>query len=102
MLERKQLINHLLENYADTAKRPRSYLRRVPDEHKYLFAVNPKNEGFYLVWPSTKQPSVLDRNTFRKIVAEANAAHLEPRCHVYASLASYTGAGVEFYQIPGS
>jgi adenine-specific DNA-methyltransferase len=42
----------------------------------------------------------LNRETFRAIVAEAASAGLAERYHVYASIAPYTGAGVEFYKIP--
>ena len=101
MLAREAMIKFLLTSYRDKAKRARSYLQRLPSgQHKYLFAVNPKKEGFFLVWEGEDQPSILNRDVFKQIVAEAQAAHFNSRYHIYASLASYTGAGVEFYGIP--
>ena len=100
-LAREEMIDLLLTSYWDKAERAKSYLRRLPvGQHKYLFAVNPKEEGFFLVWQAADQPSVLNRDVFKKIVAESKAASLKSRHHVYASLAPYTGAGIEFYKIP--
>jgi len=100
-LAREEMIDLLLTSYWDKAERARSYLRRLPaGKHKHLFAVNPKEEGFFLVWQSADQPSVLSRDVFKEIVAESKAAALKSRYHVYASIAPYTGAGIEFYKIP--
>ena len=101
MLAREEMIDLLLTSYWDKAERAKSYLRRLPvGQHKYLFAVNPKEEGFFLVWQAADQPSILNRGVFKQIVAESKAAHFKSRYHVYASLAPYTGAGIEFYKIP--
>jgi adenine-specific DNA-methyltransferase len=43
---------------------------------------------------------VLNRDSFRAIAREADAAGLAARYHVYASIAPYTGEGLEFYKIP--
>ena len=100
-LAREEMIDLLLTSYWDKAERAKSYLRRLPvGKHRFLFAVNPKNEGFFLVWQSRDKPSVLNREVFREIVAEAKAAGLASRYHVYASIAPYTGTGIEFYKIP--
>lgn len=100
-LAREEMIDLLLTSYWDKAERAKSYLRRLPaGRHKYLFAVNPKEEGFFLVWQAADQPSVLSRDVFKEIVAESQAAALKSRYHVYASIAPYTGAGIEFYKIP--
>lgn len=100
-LAREEMIDLLLTSYWDKAERAKSYLRRLPaGQHRYLFAVNPKNEGFFLMWDSPEKPSVLNREAFKGIVEEANAAGLASRYHVYASIAPYTGAGIEFYKIP--
>lgn len=100
-LAREEMIDLLLSSYWDKAERARSYLRRFPaGQHRFLFAINPKNEGFFLVWESPDKPSVLNREVFRTIVEEAKAAGLASRYHVYASIAPYTGAGIEFYKIP--
>jgi adenine-specific DNA-methyltransferase len=53
-----------------------------------------------LVWDWSDRPSVLNREVFKSIAAEAVAAGLATRYHVYASVAPYTGAGIEFYKIP--
>jgi adenine-specific DNA-methyltransferase len=76
-------------------------LKRLPaGEQKHLFAVNNRNEGFFLVWSAPDQPSNLTRTVFKEIVQEAEANNLAGRYHVYASLAPYTGEDIEFYQIP--
>jgi len=100
-LAREEMIDLLLTSYWDKAERARSYLRRFPvGAHRFLFAVNPKDEGFFLVWQAADKPSVLNRDVFKEIAAEAKAASLASRFHVYASIAPYTGAGIEFYKIP--
>lgn len=100
-LVREEMIDLLLTSYWDKAEKAKSYLRRLPvGQHRYLFAVNPKDEGFFLVWKSANTPSVLNREVFKAIVEEAKAAGLNARYHVYASIAPYTGAGIEFYKIP--
>lgn len=100
-LAREEMIDLLLTSYWDKSERAKSYLRRLPvGKHRYLFAVNAKNEGFFLVWQAADKPSILNRDVFREIVAEAKAASLAQRYHVYASIAPYTGTGIEFYKIP--
>ena len=100
-LAREEMIDLLLNSYWDKAEKARSYLHRCSiGAHKYLFATNPKNEGFFLIWDNPETPSVLNRDAFKAIVAEAAGAGLAERYHVYASIAPYTGAGVEFYKIP--
>ena len=100
-LAREEMIDLLLTSYWDKAERAKSYLRRFAvGEHNFLFAVNPKDEGFFLVWQAADKPSVLNREVFKSITAEAKAAGLASRYHVYASIAPYTGAGIEFYKIP--
>jgi adenine-specific DNA-methyltransferase len=100
-LAREEMIDLLLTSYWDKSERAKSYLTRLPiGEHKYMFAVNPKNEGFFLVWQASDKPSLLNREAFRAIVDEASKAKLEPRYHVYATTATYTGSTVEFYKIP--
>lgn len=100
-LAREELIDLLLTSYWDKTERAKSYLRRFPaGEFRYLFATNPKDEGFFLVWPSQNKPSVLNREVFKDIASEAQSAGLAARYHVYASIAPYTGAGIEFYKIP--
>lgn len=100
-LAREEMIDLLLTSYWDKAEKAKSYLQRLPaGSHRHLFATNPKNEGFFLIWDAPDAESVLDRNAFKRIVEEARAANLAPRYHVYASIAPYTGPGIEFYQIP--
>lgn len=100
-LAREEMMDLLLTSYWDKAEKAKSYLRRLPvGEHKHLFAVNGKNEGFYLVWTSAEQPSSLTRAVFKEIAKEASDNKLVARYHVYAALAPYTGSDIEFYKIP--
>lgn len=102
-LAREEMIDLLLTSYWDKNEKIRSYLRRLPaGSHRHLFAVNPKEEGFFLIWDSPDQKSALNREAFKRIVEEAKAAKLATRYHVYASLAPYTGTDIEFYKIPDS
>lgn len=101
-LAREEMIDLLLTSYWDKTEKAKSYLRRLPPnrEHRYLFAVNTKDEGFFLIWDSPSSPSVLNRDAFKGIVQEATALKLGSRYHVYAAMAPYTGSGIEFYKIP--
>ncbi|MEP2612454.1 site-specific DNA-methyltransferase [Marinobacter alexandrii] len=100
-LAREEMIDLLLNSYWDKSDKARTYLHRYPiGSHKHLFAINSKNEGFFLIWSDPDTPSVLDRVAFKAIVEEARSAGLASKYHVYASLAPYTGAGIEFYKIP--
>lgn len=100
-LAREEMIDLLLNSYWDKSEKVRSYLHRYEiGAHKYLFATNPKNEGFFLIWDNPETPSVLNRDAFKAIMLEAEKSKLTERYHVYASIAPYTGAGVEFYKIP--
>jgi adenine-specific DNA-methyltransferase len=100
-LAREEMIDLLLTTYWDRAEKAKSYLRRLPaGEHEYLFAVNGRQEGFFLVWTAADQPSSLTRKVFQAIVKEAEKAGLGGRFHVYASMAPYTGTDIEFYKIP--
>lgn len=102
-LAREEMIDLLLTSYWDKNEKAKSYLQRLPaGTHRHLFAVNPKNEGFFLIWDAPDQPSSLNREAFKRIVEEAKTAMLGPRYHVYAALAPYTGSGIEFYKIPDS
>jgi adenine-specific DNA-methyltransferase len=97
------MIDLLLTSYWDKNEKAKSYLRRLPaGSHRHLFAVNLKEEGFFLIWDAPDQKSALNREAFKRIVEEAKAAKLASRYHVYASLAPYTGTGIEFYKIPDS
>ncbi|MCP9734798.1 site-specific DNA-methyltransferase [Pseudomonas sp. GBPI_506] len=100
-LAREEMMDLLLVSYWDRTDRSKSYLRRLPaGEHKHLFAVNSRNEGFFLVWAAPDQPSHLTRAVFKEIAQEAKDNELAGRYHVYAALAPYTGNDIEFYQIP--
>ncbi|WP_047784074.1 site-specific DNA-methyltransferase [Variovorax paradoxus] len=102
-LAREEMIDLLLTSHWDQADKAKSYLRRLPaGAHRHLFAVNSRNEGFYLIWDDSEQTSVLNRDAYKRIVAEGKAAEVAPKYHVYASIAPYTGSGIEFYKIPDS
>lgn len=100
-LAREKIIDLLLASYWDNAKKDKSYLHRLPaGSHRHLFAFNPKNEGFFLIWDAQDQTSSLTRDAFKRIVEEAKSEKLASRYHVYAALAPYTGSSIEFYKIP--
>jgi adenine-specific DNA-methyltransferase len=100
-LEREEMIDLLLTSHWDQSERSAAYLRRLPaGEHKHLFAVSTRNEGFFVVWNGPGNPAVLDRTAFREIVEEAKAAGLSAPYHVYARTTTYSGPNIEFYQIP--
>ena len=102
-LAREEMIDLLLTSYWDKSEKSRSYLKRLPaGSHRHLFAVNAREEGFFLIWDAPEQPSILNQESFRRVVAEAKEAKLAQRYHVYASIAHYTGHGIEFYKIPDS
>ncbi|MCE3608091.1 site-specific DNA-methyltransferase [Massilia sp. P8910] len=101
-LAREEMIDLLLNSYWNKAEKAKSYLQRYPTgSHRHLFALNAKNEGFFLIWDSD-QPSTLNRDAFKRISQEAKDAGLATRYHIYATIAPYTGAGIEFYKIPDS
>lgn len=102
-LAREEMIDLLLTVYWNKAEKAKSYLQRLPlGSHRHLFAVNSKNEGFFLIWDDTDQPSKLNRESFKRVAEEAKAAGLASRYHVYATIATYVGNGIEFYKIPDS
>lgn len=102
-LAREEMIDLLLTVYWNKAEKAKSYLQRLPlGTHRHLFAVNSKNEGFFLIWDDADQPSKLNRESFKRVAEEARAAGLASRYHVYATIATYVGNGIEFYKIPDS
>jgi adenine-specific DNA-methyltransferase len=102
-LAREEMIDLLLTVSWNKAEKAKSYLQRLPaGTHRHLFAKNSKNEGFFLIWETSGKLSSLTRAVFKEVVEEAKQAGLAPRYHVYASLAPYTGSGIEFYKIPDS
>ncbi|PIM54702.1 site-specific DNA-methyltransferase [Roseateles chitinivorans] len=102
-LAREEMIDLLLTGYWDRSDKAKASLHRfAAGSHKHLFAVNQRNEGFFLVWEGPDKPSKLNREAFIQIAKEAKEANLATRYHVYASLATYAGDGIEFYKIPES
>jgi adenine-specific DNA-methyltransferase len=102
-LAREEMIDLLLTSYWNKAEKAKSYLQRLATgSHRHLFAVNTKNEGFFLIWDAPDQPSALNREAFKRVVQEAKESGLANRYHVYATIATYTGSGIEFYKIPDS
>lgn len=101
-LQREEMIDLLLTSHWDKSDRAKMSLTRFSPEvsRRFLFAINSRNEGFFLIWDGADQPSVLNREIFKAIVEEAKAHDLMDRYHVYASLAPYSGRTVEFYKIP--
>lgn len=102
-LAREEMIDLLLTVYWNKTEKAKSYLQRLPlGTHRHLFAVNSKNEGFFLIWDDSGQPSKLNREAFKQVAEEAKEANLASRHHVYATIATYVGNGIEFYKIPDS
>jgi adenine-specific DNA-methyltransferase len=102
-LAREEMIDLLLTVYWNKAEKAKSYLHRLPvGARRHLFAVNSKNEGFFLIWDGPDQPSALNREAFKRVAEEAKESGLATRYHVYATIATYTGNGLEFYKIPDS
>lgn len=100
-LQREEMIDLLLTSHWDKSERTKTSLTRLlPGDSRYLFAVNSRNEGFFLIWDGADKPSVLNRETFKNIIQEAKEHSLAERYHVYAALAPYSGRTVEFYKIP--
>ena len=100
-LQREEMIDLLLTSHWDKSERTKTSLTRLlPGDSRYLFAVNSRNEGFFLIWDGADKPSVLNRETFKSIIQEAKEHSLAERYHVYAALAPYSGRTVEFYKIP--
>jgi adenine-specific DNA-methyltransferase len=102
-LAREEMTDLLLTSYWNKAEKAKSYLRRLPlASYRHLFAVNSKNEGFFLIWDTPEAPSVLNREALKRVVEEAKATGLASRYHIYATIAPYTGSNIEFYKIPDS
>jgi adenine-specific DNA-methyltransferase len=100
-LQREEMIDLLLTSHWDQAERASAHLHRLPaGAHQHLFAKSGRGEGYFLVWNGPDQASVLNREAFRTIVAEAQAEGLTHPFHVYARRSTYSGPNVEFYQIP--
>ncbi|MCA0174618.1 site-specific DNA-methyltransferase [Bacillus sp. RAR_GA_16] len=100
-LEKEEMIDLLVISHWEQQDRGANHLQRLePGAYNYLFATNSRNEGYFLVWDGPNSDPILDRETFHKIAAEAKAAGLNKKYHVYARLWSYQGPNIEFYQIP--
>jgi hypothetical protein len=54
--------------------------------------------GLFIVW---NEKQILDRQTYREIAAEAKANGIERSYMIYGRIATYTGPGMDFYQIQG-
>jgi adenine-specific DNA-methyltransferase len=101
LLEREEMIDLLLTSHWEQSERAAAHLHRFPaGEHAYLFAVTPRNEGCFLVWGGPGKPAVLDRLIYRAISDEARSQGLAAPLHVYGRTMTYSGPGIEFYQIP--
>ncbi len=100
-LEREEMVDLLLTSFWSDRDRGAAHLRRLPaGNHKHLFAMGGRNEGYFLVWEGPDKPSNLNQVSYRAISAEAERAGLLQPFHVFARRATYLGPGAEFYQIP--
>jgi adenine-specific DNA-methyltransferase len=86
-LEREEMIDLLLTTHWDQGERSAGHLRRLPaGTHSYLFAKSALGGGYFLIWSGPERPSVLNREAFRAIVAEAKSEGLSQPFHVYARI----------------
>ncbi len=99
-LEREEMVDLLLTSHWSDADRTAHLKRCAPGDHKHLFATGARGEGFFLIWEGPGKPSRLAMATYKAIAAEAEKVKLVRPFHVYARRATYTGHGIEFYQIP--
>jgi adenine-specific DNA-methyltransferase len=99
-LEREEMVDLLLTSHCSDADRSAHLKRCAPGDHKHLFATGARGEGFFLICEGPDKPSRLDKATYKAIAAEADNVNLVMPFHVYARRATYTGHGIEFYQIP--
>jgi len=100
-LEREEMVDLLLTSFWSDRDRGAAHLRRLPaGEHKHLFALGLRGEGFFLVWEGPDKPSNLNQAAYKAVAEEASRAGLAAPFHVFARRATYPGPGTEFYQIP--
>jgi adenine-specific DNA-methyltransferase len=100
-LEREEMLDLLLTSHWDQSERSGCHLQRLPaGAYNYLFAINGRGEGYFLVWNGPQNAAFLDRAAFKGIAEEAKAAGLKVPYHVYARVCAYFGPNIEFYQIP--
>lgn len=92
---REEIVEKVLREYRNGKRRLLS--EPAPSRYKHLVGVNRQREGVFVAWGATEESTVLTRQVFREIVAEAEAAELEDRFHVHAALASYSGPGLVFH-----
>ena len=70
------------------------------ENHSYLIAKNPENEGIFLVWNGNSK-SQLTQEIYYQVVAEAKKVNLSTEKYIiYARLCSFRSENLEFKQIP--
>ena len=100
-MERGEMVDTVVESHFDATRRRGVGLERYkPGEYKYLVARNTDNEGFFLVWEGAGGNTDFDEEQYEECAAEAAAAKLGNRYHVYARLYIFQTSNVTFYQIP--
>jgi adenine-specific DNA-methyltransferase len=100
-MERDEMTDTVVASHFDATRRRGVGLCRFgPDEYRYLVAKNTEDEGFFLVWEGADGNTDFNEDVYEVCAAEAAAAGLKPRYHVYARLYLFQTANVVFYQIP--
>ena len=97
-LAKEELIEVLTTSYWNGNEKSKSYLKKFYCWH-LLFAINQKNEGFYLVWDG-QNTSDLTKQVFLDIIREGKKYNLEKKYHIYATSSTYDSPNIEFYKIP--
>lgn len=100
-MERNEMTDTVIASHFDaTRRRGVGLVRFAPDQYKYLVATNTEDEGFFLIWEGQNGNTDFDEDVYEECAAEAVAAGLKPRYHVYARLYLFQTGNVIFYQIP--
>ncbi len=100
-MERDEMTDTVIASHFDaTRRRGTGLCRYPPGQYKYLVARNTDDEGFFLIWEGTGGNTDFDEDAYEECAAEAAAAGLKPKYHLYARLYLFQTSNVIFYQIP--
>jgi adenine-specific DNA-methyltransferase len=99
-LERSQMADMIVASYFDSHAGSFNLESITDGAHRYLFAKNSANEGFFLIWEGADRQPIFTPDVYEAVVTEADVHCLEPTYHVYARFNLYQSDDVRFYQIP--
>lgn len=101
-MEREDLADTIIASHFDGNDVRRNSLVDYPVDSgfKYLVARNSEGEGFFLIWNGAGGNTDFTEDTYIACAAEAKAAGLASRYHVYARLYKFQTKNVLFYPIP--